>query len=128
MSIKSDLTVTENRACNIQTYKFALQIQLSEKRVFSKGHFTKGQFFSETDFTEGELCPNTISPRDKSVKTDHRQGGSAPSSRIKCTKGIRFQNRIDRTSSCHRQRRRFLFSHEGWYRSPTWDSGKNRQT
>ena len=208
MSIKSDLTVRKNRACNIQTYKFALQTQLSEKRVFSKGHFTKGQFFQkrtsprvdcvqtrsrqggslsfrrkrksrssdgtvfrkrtsprescvqmrscqggslsfrengrevltelffqkrtsprvscvqirshqggslsfrrkrkrgsdgtvffENGLRQGELRSNAIMPRDKSVKTDHRQGGSAPSRRIKCNTGIRFRNRIDRTSS-----------------------------
>ena len=69
-------------------------------------------FFSKTDFAKGELRSNAIPPRDKSVKTDHRQGESAPSCRIKCNTGIRFQNRIDRTSSCHRQRRRFLFSRE----------------
>ena len=66
--------------------------------------------FSKTDFTKGELRSNTIPPRDKSVKTDHRQGGSAPSRRIKCNTGIRFRNRIDKTSSCHRRERRlFVF-------------------
>ena len=55
--------------------------------------------FSKTDLAKGELRPNTIPPREKSVKTDHRQGGSAPSRRIKCNTGIRFRNRIDRTSS-----------------------------
>ena len=136
----------ENRACNIHTYKFALQTQLSEKEFFQKvtsprdSFFQKrisprvsyvqtrsrqgislsfrrkrkrgsdGTVFFENGLHQGELRSNAIPPRDKSVKTDHRQGGSAPSSRIKCTKGIRFQNRIDRTSSCHRQRRRFLFS------------------
>ena len=37
MILKSDLTVMENRACNIHIYKFALQTQLSEKSFFQKG-------------------------------------------------------------------------------------------
>ena len=157
MIIKSDLTVVENRACNIHTYRStntAEQERVFFKRslrqgtvffrngfhrggVVSKHDLTKGEiypsgengrevptelFFSKTDFTKGELRSNAITPRDKFVKTDHRQGGSVPSSRIKCSTGIRFQNRIDRTSSWTAEAS-FCFSVNA-DAIPTWDSRK----
>ena len=65
MIIKSDLTVTENRACNIQTYRSTNTAE--RERVFFKRSLHQGTVFSETDFAKGELCSNTIMPRGKSI-------------------------------------------------------------